>query len=96
MPAWEVSFPGHTLTLSVLIPFAVTRRVCLGLQRKDNDLLEHGMRQSLRHSRASAADYRWPSATPAAAPGRGFEGPRRRLGSACAIRNAPRGSVRVR
>jgi ubiquinol-cytochrome c reductase cytochrome b subunit len=30
MPAWEVSFLGHTLTLSVLIPFAVPLTVILG------------------------------------------------------------------
>jgi ubiquinol-cytochrome c reductase cytochrome b subunit len=30
MPAWEISFLGHTLTLSVLIPFAVPLTVVLG------------------------------------------------------------------
>jgi len=30
MPAWEVSFLGHTLTLSVLIPFALPLGVILG------------------------------------------------------------------
>jgi ubiquinol-cytochrome c reductase cytochrome b subunit len=30
MPSWEISFLGHTLTLSVLIPFAVPLTVVLG------------------------------------------------------------------
>jgi ubiquinol-cytochrome c reductase cytochrome b subunit len=30
MPAWEISFLGHTLTMSVLIPFAVPLTVVLG------------------------------------------------------------------
>ncbi len=30
MPAWEVSFLGHTLTLSVLIPFALPLGIILG------------------------------------------------------------------
>jgi ubiquinol-cytochrome c reductase cytochrome b subunit len=30
MPAWEINFLGHTLTLSVLIPFAVPLTVVLG------------------------------------------------------------------
>jgi ubiquinol-cytochrome c reductase cytochrome b subunit len=40
---WTIWFGRVTVTLGPVIAYIVTKRVCLGLQRKDRELLDHGV-----------------------------------------------------
>jgi ubiquinol-cytochrome c reductase cytochrome b subunit len=44
IPLYTITWIARVMVfLGPLIAFVVTRRICLGLQRRDNDLLEHGL-----------------------------------------------------
>jgi ubiquinol-cytochrome c reductase cytochrome b subunit len=49
IPLYTITWIAQVMVFAgPALAFAVNRRVCLGLQRKDNELLEHGRRRARR------------------------------------------------